>query len=273
MPTFPYANLFIGLLWVYRTPSRTSRHGKFLGGRIDCQLAYSYDGWHFQRGPREPFIANADPGRIGAGCILPCSLLATESEIRLYCCASAQEHAVFGEESPRRSAILMHRLRPDGFVCLEAASGQGRLKTRALLVQGGRLSFNVQAPGGQLLVGVSDADGKPIPGYGLGSPMERRRPFRESQGSCRATGAAARRRAALCRERRLSEAFARKRIEVDAGRAGWVCGTQYAEGFVRRAPDLFDELPAPDRALQKARGKRMDQLRRMSGELPGPSKS
>ena len=68
-----------------------------------------------------------------------------------------------------------------------------------------------------------------------------------------------------------TEAFARKRIEVDAGRAGWACGTQYAEGFVRRDPDLFDELPVPARALQKARGKRMDQLRRMAGELPEPS--
>ena len=68
-----------------------------------------------------------------------------------------------------------------------------------------------------------------------------------------------------------TEAFARKRIEVDAGRAGWACGTQYAEGFVRRDPDLFDELPVPARALQKARGRRMDQLRRMAGELPGPS--
>ena len=112
-------------------------------------------------------MANAEPGRIGAGCILPCSLIATESEIRLYSCASTQQHAVFGEQSPQGSAILMHRLRPDGFVYLEAASGQGGLKTRALLVQGDRLSFNVQAPGGQLLVGVTDADGNPIPGYGL----------------------------------------------------------------------------------------------------------
>jgi hypothetical protein len=167
MPTFPYGNLFIGLLWVYRTPPRTSQHGKFLGGRIDCQLTYSYDGWHFQRGPREPFVANTAPGRIGAGCILPCSLIATESEIRLYSCATVQEHAIFGEHSPQRSAILMHRLRLDGFVCLEAASGRGWLKTRALLVQGDQLSFNVQAPGGQLLVGVTDADGNPIPGYAL----------------------------------------------------------------------------------------------------------
>ncbi len=70
-----------------------------------------------------------------------------------------------------------------------------------------------------------------------------------------------------------TEAFARKRIEISAGRAGWNCGTQYAEGFVRSAPDLFDQLPVPDRALQKARGKRMDHLLRISGELPGPSKA
>ena len=126
-----------------------------------------YDGWHFQRGPREPFLANADPGRIGAGCLLLCSLIATESEIRLYSCASAHEHAVFDEHSPQRSAILMHRLRPDGFVYLETAAGWGRLKTRALLVQGDRLSFNVQAAGGQLRVGITDADGNPVPGYGL----------------------------------------------------------------------------------------------------------
>ena len=69
-----------------------------------------------------------------------------------------------------------------------------------------------------------------------------------------------------------TEAFARKRIEVDAGRAGWVCGTQYAEGFVRREPDLFDDLPVPSRALQKARGRRLDQIRQVSGELPRPSK-
>ena len=63
-----------------------------------------------------------------------------------------------------------------------------------------------------------------------------------------------------------TEAFARKRIEVDAGRAGWSSGTQYAEAFVRREADLFDGLPVPTRALRKARGRRLDVLRQMSGE-------
>ena len=43
---------------------------QFLGGRIDCQLAYSYDGWHFQRGPGTA-AGQAAPGRIGAGCTCP----------------------------------------------------------------------------------------------------------------------------------------------------------------------------------------------------------
>ncbi len=167
MPTFPYGNLFIGLLWVYRTSPRSTQHGKFLGGRIDCQLAYSYDGWHFQRGLRDSFLGNAAPGRIGAGCLLPCSLIVTEKEIRLYSCATAKEHAIFEDDSPQKSAILMHRLRLDGFVYLDAPSGTGWLKTRAMLVQGNRLSFNVQVPDGQLRVGVKDADGNPIPGLAL----------------------------------------------------------------------------------------------------------
>ncbi len=167
MPTFPYGNLFIGLLWIYRTSPRSAQHGKFLGGRIDCQLAYSYDGWHFQRGLRDSFLGNDSPGKIGAGCILPCSLIATENEIRLYSCATTKEHAIFEDDSPQKSAIQMHRLRRDGFVYLDAPSGPGWLKTRAMLVQGNRLSFNVQVPDGQLRVGVKDADGNPIPGYAL----------------------------------------------------------------------------------------------------------
>jgi LmbE family N-acetylglucosaminyl deacetylase len=63
-----------------------------------------------------------------------------------------------------------------------------------------------------------------------------------------------------------TEAFARKRVEISAGRAGWNSRTQYAEGFVRQAPELLDSLPVPQRALQFARGGRMDGLRRISGE-------
>ena len=124
MPTFPYGDMFIGLLWVYRVPPEAGGYLKSIGGRIDCQLAYSYDGWHFNRGLRDTFIANAAPGEYGAGCILPTSMVVTESEIRFYSCANRLEHSVWSDElGVKQGAMLMHRLRVDGFVYLQAEGG------------------------------------------------------------------------------------------------------------------------------------------------------
>jgi len=55
MPILQYEQLFVGLLWVYHTDPKVDGTNKYLLGKIDCQLAYSYDGWHFQRTVREPF--------------------------------------------------------------------------------------------------------------------------------------------------------------------------------------------------------------------------
>ena len=168
MPTFPYGNMFIGLVWLYRVPPHSDAPGKYRGGRIDCQLSYSYDGWHFNRGLRDAFIANAAPGEFGAGCILPSSMVVTDSEIRFYSCASRLEHALFSEkQGVKQGAILMHRMRRDGFVYLETRGGAGSLGTRAMLVEGEELRFNVQAPDGEMRVQVTDINGTPIEGFGF----------------------------------------------------------------------------------------------------------
>ena len=146
MPTFPYGDMFVGLLWVYRVPPEAGGYLKSIGGRIDCQLAYSYDGWHFNRGLRDTFIANSAPGEYGAGCILPTSMVVTESEIRFYSCANRLEHSVWSDElGVDQGAMLMHRLRVDGFVYLQAEGGPSYLRTRSMLVEGERLSL--QRPG------------------------------------------------------------------------------------------------------------------------------
>ena len=33
---------------------------KYVGGATDCQLAYSYNGWHFQRTLRDPLFPNPE---------------------------------------------------------------------------------------------------------------------------------------------------------------------------------------------------------------------
>ena len=166
MPTFPYGRMFIGLLWLYRVPPVAGEYGKYHGGRIDCQLAYSYDGWHFNRGLRDSFIANGAPGEHGAGCVLPSSMVVTDGEVRIYSCASRLEHAIFSEElGVEQGAILMHRLRLDGFVYLECPGGTGHLRTRGMMVEGDELALNVQVPDGEVRVEVSEPAGAPIEGF------------------------------------------------------------------------------------------------------------
>ena len=64
-----------------------------------------------------------------------------------------------------------------------------------------------------------------------------------------------------------TEAFARKRVEISAGHMGWYSGTEYAEGFVRAAPELLPEIRVPEAALRRAAEPRQDHLKRIAGAL------
>ena len=179
MPVFPYAHLFIGLLWTYHT-SPVVGGGKFIHGKVDCRLAYSYNGWHFQRCLRQQFLPGAAPGEPGYGAIYPSSLVVTgggggsggrggagEQVIRIYSSASQGEHAqVLADPQRGEGCLLLHELRLDGFVYLEPPAGPGALTTRPLHLRGDRLTVNVQAPHGLLRLQVTDSQCRPLAGYG-----------------------------------------------------------------------------------------------------------
>ena len=61
------------------------------------------------------------------------------------------------------------------------------------------------------------------------------------------------------------EEFARKRVEIGAGSAGWHAHVGYAEGFVRAEPEVLTELRVPGMALRRAEEPRETGLRRMAG--------
>lgn len=167
MPVFQYHQLFIGLLWIYHVTPVVNAEFKYLHGKVDCQLAYSYNGWHFQRALREPFIPNAKPGDYGAGCIYPSSVITNGMEpIRVYSSASKGEHASIKRGAQgNQSALLLHQLRYDGFVFLEPAGGAGELTTRPLHWQAGELRVNVCTPHGEARVQVTDLYGQVVAGY------------------------------------------------------------------------------------------------------------
>jgi hypothetical protein len=151
---------------VYHTDPVVDGTCKYLLGKIDCQLAYSHDGWHFQRTLREPFLANGEPGEPGSGCIYPYTVIPTADEIRIYSSAAEGEHAqVRSQPESNQGALLLHTLRPDGFVYLAPDGGRGELITRPLLWQAGEPRLNIQAPCGEVRVQILDAEGQPLAGY------------------------------------------------------------------------------------------------------------
>ena len=64
-----------------------------------------------------------------------------------------------------------------------------------------------------------------------------------------------------------TETFARKRIEIHTGHAGWHAGTGCAEGFVRAAPEVLSQIHVPETALRRASEPRQNHLMRIVGEL------
>ena len=100
-------------------PRGSAHFQQVLWRATDCQLAYSYNGWHFQRTVRQPLFPNPEFGAPGAGTLRPISLLVHDRQIRIYSSASFLEHGhhVAGHDP---GALLMHRLRLDGFVYLES---------------------------------------------------------------------------------------------------------------------------------------------------------
>ena len=166
MPIFPYAQLFVGLLWIYHT-SPVVAGAKYIDGKVDCRLAYSYNGWHFQRCLDTQFLPHAAPGEPGYGAIYPSSMVSLDDgTIRIYSSASESEHAqLLSEPELGQGSLLLHELRRDGFVYLEPPGGPGSLTTRRLYLRGAEVAINVQAPHGVVRAQVTDGSNQPLAGY------------------------------------------------------------------------------------------------------------
>ena len=170
MPVFPYGHGYIGLLWIFHCESAEPTRGfnRFVGP-LDCQLAFSYDGVRFTRGFREPFIATNEAGSHGGGAIEPSCLVETDTELRIYSSASKLLHgqgrmaAQLGVHQP--NSIVLHTLRKDGFMYLEANSRWGRFTTKPLTLASGPLTLNGSAVDGEIRYQLSDLESRPIQGY------------------------------------------------------------------------------------------------------------
>ena len=165
MPVLEYDDNFIGFLWLYHVDQTVEDHSphKYFDGHVDCQIAYSLNGWHFQRALRQPLFANGEPGTFSHGCVYPSSFrVAEDRSIYVYSSACTREH---GYNEYGTGSIVVHRIRADGFAFLESQGGIGSVGTRALLWKNGEPHLNVACPAGEARIQVTDPYGKVIDGF------------------------------------------------------------------------------------------------------------
>ncbi len=163
MPVLPYAGMYIGFPYLY-SANKSSRSPKFNPGNIYPQLAYSWDGHHWQRSLRESFIDEYD----GTPSMYWLSAFDDRGDdgIVMYCSHTPEAHgAGFGSHS--KGVINIYKLRRDGFICM-ASEDSGReslLTTREYMLYDGDISFNLTAGKATAAILLSDGTGKPVKGF------------------------------------------------------------------------------------------------------------
>jgi len=167
MPVQRYEHLYIGLLWrLFCRPSGDFSSVKGRGGKVDCSLAYSLDGKHFQRATHDAFIPCTEPGEHGGGSVYTGCFAVDEEAglIRFYSGGSKAEH--FIDQTLNDAALMLHTLRLDGFFRYESGALKGSVMTRRIRFTGDDdLRINARAPHGQVLVRVLEPGGKSVAGF------------------------------------------------------------------------------------------------------------
>jgi hypothetical protein len=173
MPVQQYDDIFIGLLHIFRTDSFEERRYK-MGGRMETELSYSYNGFNWYRTPRTPFIPTRDYGLQGGGQVYAMDMLRTQdNRLLIYAHASMGEHAAYpdmqaaGLDTTGYFGPLLYELRLDGFCSLKTLGKDGSLRTKTLIPKDGALSLNLRtAPHTATRVQIVDGEtAQPIPGY------------------------------------------------------------------------------------------------------------
>ena len=173
MPSCPYEDMFIGQLHVFKTDTFDEYLG-VLGGRIETELTYSYNGLNWYRTVREPFVGIREYGLHGSGCVYPTNIVRTHDHKLLFVGdGSKGGHGAFidmeqaGLDTTDFLAVLLYEMRLDEFCSLKTQAKDGVLRTKAIFPKSGEMRLNVRTQPHtcvrvQLL---DDATAKPIPGY------------------------------------------------------------------------------------------------------------
>ncbi|WP_395745856.1 hypothetical protein [Prosthecobacter sp.] len=174
LSAFPYAGQWLGFVTHFRRVEPPSAlfgndevdgHKRSATGIIDVKLVTSRDGRHWHRcSDRSPVIPLGphayDEGSIFGLCNAP---VFVGDEMWMYYTAVTTPHGGLPPEKQQSIALATWRI--DGLASLQAKEEPGTIETHEFVPEGTRLSVNVAAGNGRLMVEVLDAAGQTIAGY------------------------------------------------------------------------------------------------------------
>ena len=175
----PYEGMYIGLLKLFITdhfeePNTINLPWSQLKchGRQETELTYSYNGLHWYRSVREPFMGLRDYGLQGGGMLCGMEMLRTpEDKLLFYASASkggeADQAITPGLDTTGFKNTLLYEMRLDGFCSLKTWGYRGVLRTKTIVPKAGQISFNVRTMAHtEIRLQILDGQtAEPIPGY------------------------------------------------------------------------------------------------------------
>jgi hypothetical protein len=168
MPTFPYGQYFVGLVWASHFSNSEGPDFQVLHkGAQNPELVLSLDGEYFVRPTREPFINLNPPGKLGCNSIRPEGMVVLDDEIRIYSDGGISAHGTPLPDKLKENSrgMLLHTLRRDGFMYFQSKGFWGQFLTRAFTIFDGEFTMNAEAITGEVIIEVHSERNKPIDGY------------------------------------------------------------------------------------------------------------
>lgn len=161
---------FAGLLWIFHNSSSepVSSFNQFYG-TMDAELVFSYDGIRFSRGLRNPFLKRNPQPAFGCAQIRPCSIIETETDVRIYSEGHRAEHG--RERSAQRrfteplTAMIVHTLRKDGWMFLRSRGDWARFQTKPFTLFAPSIRTNTKALHGEVRFQLTDEKSQPLEGF------------------------------------------------------------------------------------------------------------
>ena len=159
MSPFRYESVYLGMPAMYHATGKNTINNTDGFHLVELVSSRDLKNWARQ-GDRKAFIPLSP---IGAGAydtvqiMSPASVLVRDNELWFYYTGLRSRGSGYENIG---GAICLAVLRRDGFISLDASDLEGTVQTQPFSVPRGNLHVNVDAPDGELIVEVLDADGK-----------------------------------------------------------------------------------------------------------------